>query len=137
LKKLFSIFLLGTLLLSACEDSIQGPEDEVNNGGPTNMRAKFSSIQAEVFSPTCALSGCHNGSQSPNLSAGQAYNNLVNKASIQNPAMMRVKPGESVNSYLMKKIIGEGTSRMPPGGQLSQVNIDSIALWINNGALNN
>jgi len=137
LKKFYSTCLLGMLLLMACEDLIQGPEDEINNSGPTNMRATFSSIQNEVFSTTCALSGCHAGSQNPNLSAGQAYDNLVNKASIQNPSMMRVKPGESSNSYLIKKLSGDGTSRMPPAGELSQVKIDSIALWINKGALNN
>jgi len=135
--KLFSLCLFGILFLTACEDLIQGPEDEINNGGPTNMRATFSSIQAEVFSTTCALSGCHAGSQNPNLSVGQSYDNLVNKASMQNPSMMRVKPGESSNSYLMKKLNGDGTSRMPPGGELSQAKIDSIALWINKGALNN
>ena len=136
-KKLISLSLLGILMFTGCEDLIQGPEDEINNGGSGEMRATFSSIQAEVFSPTCALSGCHGGSQDPNLSIGQAYSNLVNKTSAQNPPMLRVKPGESANSYLMKKLTADGTSRMPPSGQLSQSKIDSIALWINNGALNN
>jgi hypothetical protein len=125
------------LFFISCEESIQGPDDENNNGGSSNMRATFSSIQANVFTPTCALAGCHGGSQSPNLSVGQAYNNLVNKASSQNPSMMRVKPGESSNSYLMKKLNGDGTSIMPPSGQLSQAKIDSIALWIDTGASNN
>ena len=137
MKKIYSIWLLGILMLTSCEDSIQGPEDEPVNGGPNNMRATFSSIQADVFTPTCAVAGCHGGAQNPNLSAGQAYNNLVNKPSSGNPSMMRVKPGESVNSYLMKKLNGDGTSIMPPNGQLSQVKIDSISLWINNGAMNN
>jgi hypothetical protein len=128
---------MGSLLLTSCEDLIQGPEDEIENGGTSNMAAKFSSIQAEVFSKSCALSGCHGGSQNPNLSAGLAYDNLVNQASLENPSMMRVKPGDSSNSFLMKKLTGDGTSLMPPSGQLSQVKIDSIALWINNGALNN
>ena len=137
MKRIFNLYLLGALMFVACEDSIQGPEDEINNGGPGNMRATFTSIQSEVFSPTCATSGCHGGSQNPNLSAGQAYNNLVNQASAQNPSMMRVKPGDSNNSYLMKKLTGDGTSVMPPSGQLTQSKIDSIALWINTGALNN
>jgi hypothetical protein len=137
MKRLINILLLGALMLVACEDSIQGPEDEPVNGGPENMPARFSSIQNEVFSKSCALSGCHGGTQNPNLSSGQAYGNLVNQASAQNPSMMRVKPGDSNNSYLMKKLNGDETSMMPPSGQLSQVKIDSIALWINNGALNN
>jgi len=137
MKKFSIICLLGALLLTACEDAIQGPEDEIKNGGSDKIRATFSSIQSEVFTTTCALSGCHGGSQNPNLSAGLAYNNLVNKASLQNPSMMRVKPGDSNNSYLMKKLTGDGTTRMPLNGQLSQAKIDSIALWINSGALNN
>lgn len=137
MKRLFCICLIGILILPSCEDLIQGPEDELENSGPNNMRATFSSIQADVFTPTCAVAGCHGGSQNPNLSAGQAYNSLVNKPSSQNPSMMRVMPGESANSYLMKKMTGDGTSIMPPSGQLSQAKIDSIALWINNGAVNN
>lgn len=137
MKKLYHICVMGVLILTSCEDSIQGPEDEKNNGGSGNMRAMFSSIQAEVFTPSCAVAGCHGGAQAPNLTSGQAYNNLVNKASIQNPSMMRVKPGESINSYLVKKLTSDETSIMPPAGQLSQVKIDSIVLWINNGALNN
>jgi hypothetical protein len=128
---------MGSLLLTSCEDLIQGPEDEIENGGPSNMRATFSSIQVEVFSTSCALSGCHAGSQNPNLSAGQSYNNLVNVSSLENPSMLRVKPGESGNSLLIKKLTGDGTSIMPPAGQLSQAKIDSIASWINKGALNN
>jgi len=137
MKKKYLIYIMGMLLFTACENLIQGPMDENNNNGPTNMKANFSSIQAEVFTPTCAVPQCHGGSQNPNLSAGQAYNNLVNKASIENPSLLRVKPGDSINSFLMKKLNGDGTSRMPLGGELSQVKIDSIALWINNGALNN
>ena len=137
MKNLYSLFLLIFLFFAACEDSIQGPEDEINNNGPTNMRSQFSSIQAEVFSPSCALSGCHAGSQNPNLSAGQSYNNLVNVASLENPSMLRVKPGDSNNSLLIKKLTGDGTSIMPPAGQLSQAKIDSITSWINKGAINN
>ena len=139
MKNIF--FLIGIVLLlitTGCENLIEGPEDEIENGGTNRLEATFSSIQTNVFSTTCAVSGCHNGTQNPNLSAGLAYNNLVNKASIQNPSMVRVKPGESDNSYLIKKLTGDGTTRMPLNRQqLSQATIDSIALWINNGALEN
>ncbi len=137
MRKLGSLLFLSLFLFVACEDSIQGPEDEPVNGGPENMPAKFSSIQDEVFSTSCALSGCHGGAQSPDLSAGQAYGNLVNQASLENPSMLRVKPGDSNNSLLMKKLKGDGTSVMPPSGKLSEAIIDSIAAWIDNGALNN
>jgi hypothetical protein len=136
-NKHYFVFFLLLFLITACESLIEGPEDELNNGGSNGIRATFSSIQAKVFSPTCALSGCHGGSQNPNLSAGQAYNNLVNKASVENPSILRVKPGDSMNSLIIKKLRGDGTSVMPPSGQLSQATIDSIIVWINDGALNN
>ena len=137
MRKFYITLSLFGLLLVSCEDWIQGPEDEVQNGGQSNMPARFSDIQTEVFSKNCATSGCHNGTQNPNLSAGVAYDNLVNQPSAQIPSMLRVKPGDSNNSYLMKKLTGDGTSVMPPSGQLSQVTIDSIAAWIDRGALNN
>ena len=136
MKIVVGLCIMWIVLFTACEKLIQGPGDEKNQADSGNMRAKFSSIQAEVFTPVCAVPECHGGTQDPNLSAGQAYNNLVNKSSIENPSFLRVKPGDSHNSYLMKKLNGDGTSKMPLGGELSQVNIDSIALWINNGALN-
>ena len=104
MRKFYITFSLLGLLLVSCEDWIQGPEDEPQNGGQSNMSARFSDIQTEVFSKSCATSGCHNGTQDPNLSAGEAYNNLVNQASAQVPSMLRVKPGDSNNSYLMKKL---------------------------------
>jgi len=137
IKRVYIIALFSLLMISACENLIEGPEDEKENNGSNGIRATFSSIQKEVFTPTCATSGCHGGSQNPNLSVGQAYDNLVNKASSQNSSLMRVKPGESSNSYLIKKLNGDGTSVMPPSGKLSQKAIDSIAAWIDQGALNN
>ena len=50
---------------------------------------------------------------------------------------MRVKPFESENSYLIRKLRGQGTSVMPPSGQLKAAVIDSVVAWIDKGALNN
>jgi hypothetical protein len=136
-NKHYFVFFLLLFLITACESLIEGPEDELKNGGSNGIHPIFSSIQEKVLTPACALSGCHGGSQNPNLSAGQAYDNLVNKASIENPSVLRVKPGESTSSLLIKKLRGDGTSVMPPSGQLTQATIDSIIVWIDNGALNN
>jgi hypothetical protein len=46
----------------------------------------------------------------------------------------RVKTGDSENSWLIKKLKAEGTSIMPPVGQLSASVVDTVALWINKGA---
>ena len=104
-------------------------------------------LQTQVFTPLC--SGCHNGSQpaggplpgSQNLTAGNTFSNLVGVPSIEQPALMRVKPNDPDNSYLIHKV--EGTAgitgaQMPFGGPpLSQATIDQIRAWISGGALNN
>ena len=104
-------------------------------------------LQTQVFTPLC--SGCHNGSQpaggalpgSQNLTAEHTFSNIVGVASLEQPNLMRVKPGDPDNSYLIHKV--EGTAgitgaQMPLGGPpLSQATIDQIRSWISSGAPNN
>ncbi|MBM3262485.1 MAG: hypothetical protein FJY97_03545 [candidate division Zixibacteria bacterium] len=102
------------------------------------MPATFSAIQSQVFTPQCALSGCHAGTETPNLSAGVAYNNIVNVASTQ--TLDYIEPGNSTTSYLYKKLTGSGIvgNAMPRGGAaLSTARLDSIRAWIDRGAANN
>jgi hypothetical protein len=69
-----------------------------------------------------------------------AFSNLVGVASIEQPGLVRVKPNDPDNSYLIHKV--EGTAgitgaQMPFGGPaLSQATIDQIRAWISSGALN-
>ena len=107
----------------------------------------LSQIQASVFTAKC--SGCHNGSNPPNgalpgsqnLTAGNSFAALVNVASLEQPALLRVKPGDPANSYLIQKLEGSaGISgqRMPLGGPyLDQATIDQVKSWITSGAPNN
>jgi hypothetical protein len=106
----------------------------------------FASIQANVFTPICAVPGCHGGAaaqQGLRLDAGFAYGNLVNVDSPRdpNPAMptlVRVIPGDPDNSFIIHKLEGTQTlgDRMPDGGPyLQQSTIDVIRTWIANGAL--
>jgi hypothetical protein len=102
----------------------------------------LTSIQTNVFTPRCA--GCHTGVGTTlpgvmNLtSAATSHAALVNVASRQVPSLNRVTPGNPGDSYLIRKL--EGTpgivnGRMPAGGPfLDQTTIDSIRLWITNGA---
>ena len=103
-------------------------------------------IQAAVFTPIC--SGCHSGTNPPsgalpssqNLTAGHSFANLVSVASHEQSAVLRVKPGDPANSYIIQKL--EGTAgingqRMPLGGPyLDQATIDTIKSWIAAGAGN-
>jgi uncharacterized protein (TIGR03118 family) len=112
----------------------------------TSTAVTLSQLQAAVFTPKCA--GCHDGSApaggalpgSMDLTAGNSHGSLVNVASQEKPALMRVKPGEPDNSYLVHKLEGgpniEG-SRMPLGGPfLDQATIDDVRAWIASGAAN-
>jgi uncharacterized protein (TIGR03118 family) len=127
-------------------DGNVGTSTAVNvNVGPPAVT--LTHLQAEVFTPLC--SGCHNGSQpaggplpgSQNLTAGQTFGNVVGVASIEQPNLLRVKPGDPDNSYLIHKVEGAPGitgARMPFGGPpLSQATIDEIRSWIASGAPNN
>lgn len=98
------------------------------------------SIQVNVFSVNCAVSGCHGGAgaqQGLRLDPGFAYGNLVNVASPRDPNQIRVVPGDPDNSFIIHKLEGTQTlgDRMPQGGPyLPQSTIDVVRQWIANGA---
>lgn len=102
-------------------------------------------VQSQVFTPSCALSGCHNGSQTPNLSAGLSFDSIVNKPSGQS-SFDYIEPGSPSFSYLVAKIEGSGFgSRMPLSGNrllgessiLSDSLIQLVRDWVSEGALEN
>ncbi|MDI3259396.1 MAG: TIGR03118 family protein [Sinobacteraceae bacterium] len=105
-------------------------------------------IQSQVFTPIC--SSCHNGQGSTlpgsmDLRDGHSYSNIVNVASQEQPSLLRIKPGDPDNSYLIRKVQGEPNisgARMPfgcPNTQpcLSQQTIDMMRQWVAEGAQNN
>lgn len=139
----------GTVAINAKATDIDGnvgvvaADVVVSNGAAVTL----SQIQAAVFTPVC--SGCHNGSNPPggalpgsqNLTAGNSFAALVGVASLEQPALRRVKTGDPDNSYLIQKLEGLAGitgSRMPLGGPfLDQATIDQIKSWIASGAPNN
>mgnify|MGYP005725959929 CR=1 FL=1 len=119
--------------MSACSDSGANFEEA------QPAEATFASIQVNVLNRSCAISGCHNGTESPNLNEGVAYNNIVNRASGQRNFNL-IEPGNPNSSYLYLKLVGGNISGgiMPRGqSRLSAAVTDSIRAWIENGALNN
>jgi methionine-rich copper-binding protein CopC len=109
------------------------------SGGP--ITADFQSIQNNVFTPIC--SKCHIGGGAPEglqLDAAHSYNLLVGVPSAEQPALLRVKPGDPDNSYMVHKIEGLNgiTSGQMPLNEtpLPQATIDAIRQWITNGAPN-
>jgi uncharacterized protein (TIGR03118 family) len=140
----------GTVALTAKATDVDGnvgtgaADVTVGNGAAATT---LTQIQASVFTPIC--SGCHNGSNPPggalpgaqNLKAGSSFASLVSVASLEQPTLLRVKPGDATNSYLIQKLEGAAGitgSRMPLGGTpLDQATIDQIKSWIASGAPNN
>ena len=108
--------------------------------GSGPLTATFSSIQTNVFTPICAT--CHAGASAPHglrLDGNNSYALLVGVPSDEEPSILRVKPNDPDNSYLVQKIQGTAASgeRMPAGmPALPQATIDTIRQWITNGATN-
>jgi hypothetical protein len=108
------------------------------------IQPSLESIQNNVFTPTCSVSGCHTGPTGPTLptgmdlgSADASFSSLINIASLQVPTILRVAIGDADNSYLIHKLEGTATvgERMPKGGPfLDQATIDVFRLWIDSGA---
>ena len=137
-----STLILGTLLLLTACGELKTPTDPGVGGEPIDQTATFTRVQNEIFTPTCARIGCHDtiGQQSQQvLVAGQAYNNIVNRPSVEMPQLMRIKPLDPANSYLYRKITGAGITgdRMPQTlPPLSDAQIALIRNWIRRGAPN-
>jgi len=75
-----------------------------------------------------------------NLENGYSYQNLVNVKSVQIQDLYRVQPNNANQSYLIKKLEGEGiVGKVMPSGKnrLSGQDISVICTWIGNGALVN
>jgi hypothetical protein len=89
---------------------------------PTDLYSgTFDRIRKQIFTPSCAISTCHDSESHENdliLLAGAAYSNLVN-VTPYNPAadldgLMRVTPGDPAMSYLYRKITAH-TDTLPFG----------------------
>ena len=140
MKKIYRIILwiaFSFILITGCS------EENTTEPAPTISApmAKLSDIQVKVFNSSCALSGCHgstNNQASLLLTDGSSFSNLVNVQSLLFPQFNRVEPNNSNNSLLIKILKGEVSPRMPLNGTpLSTAIIDSIAKWIDSGALSN
>jgi hypothetical protein len=129
--------ILAILASVSCDGGASGG---VMQPPPPPLGPTLESLQANIFTPKCALSGCHAGStpqQGMNLSDGATYSNVVNVASAE-VALDRVVPGDAATSYLYWKVIGDPQiigDRMPFGRPaLSAAETDAIRDWIDAGA---
>ena len=114
------------------------------SNAPAPAAATLTQLQGKYFGAICA--NCHNGSGASlpgvmNLTtAANSFAALVGVASIERPALMRVKAGDSANSYIIHKLTGVDIngSRMPLGlDPLTADQIAEVSGWIDAGAANN
>jgi hypothetical protein len=109
----------------------------------------FAWIHQQVFAPTCANSGCHDGTFEPDFrTVGSSWNTLVNHPVIANDANLsfsrRVVPGSIDASFLHERLTTEipNTSGMMPlevdddsdYNERREEYIAAIAAWIAAGA---
>jgi len=132
----------GKATVTATVDGKTSPAADVT------VTATFTATFTDVFNQVVALEciGCHNGSSSTlpgsmDLSTqDKAYAAWANVDSIEMPALKRVKPGDSANSWVYQKVTqddpGVGT-KMPPFKTLGQDQIALLKAWIDAGAKNN
>jgi hypothetical protein len=138
IKKIIFVLqlLLVVIFISCSEDEPTAPDPIINVPNAT-----LSDIQQKVFTPGCALAGCHgatNNQANLLLTEGNSFSNLVDVQSFLYPQFKRVEPSNSINSLIIKILRGEVAPRMPlDRDPLPQAVIDTIAAWINNGAPNN
>ncbi len=107
-----------TVLFSCSKGSSTSGGTSGGGGGTTvdcsTINAKFSADVAPIIASSCAISGCHNGTQSPTL---------TNYAQISANA-------SNINSQVQ-------SGAMPKGSTLSTTQKNIIKCWVQSGALNN
>lgn len=152
-----AVMVVVVFVLDACKKKeIENPYDNqtpvVNNHNPSIDAlpvGNFAWLHAKVFRPTCANSGCHDGSFEPEFrSINSAYNSLVNHPTISNDEngtfSYRVVPGNSELSFLHERLTVEipNTSGMMPlsvdpdsdWNENKNFYIQKVKEWIDGGA---
>ena len=144
--------------LPRCGDGVRDPGEQCDDGNDVDTdacnnrceetcvgQATFDMIQQRVFTPSCALSGCHGAFTQANLDlrAGAAHVSLVDvladNATARAAGKRRVVPGNPAASFLSQKLHGlladgEGGPMPLSGTPLSDRKLDAIDAWIRAGA---
>lgn len=129
-RPLQAIVPLIVVLLSACHPA--SGQDR-----PLTPDSELESRVADLFSRTCARSGCHAGpvpQMNLHLGSGQFPSSVVSVPSMERPDLKRVAPGLPDSSYLMMKLEGHPEivgERMPLAEDpLDEGQMELISRWI-------
>ncbi|HAW72769.1 MAG TPA: hypothetical protein DCX00_02990 [Flavobacteriales bacterium] len=149
------VILLGVGLVQCHTDPPANPYETVEevvidlDATAPIPEGSFAWLHDRIFQPTCANSGCHDGSFEPDYrTIGSAWNTLVWHPVISNDAAgsfsYRVVPGNSSESLLMKRLtdfIPNTSGTMPlvvdsdsDWNQYKTTYITALETWIEAGA---
>lgn len=118
MSNLILICFVSTIVMVSCQNDpnlVNAPE------------MSFSNNVQPIISGNCNMDGCHS-SQS-----GQEAFTLITFDDVSS----HVRPGNARNSELYRSIANRTDRLMPPNGPLSDADILTIYLWIEQGAKNN
>lgn len=117
--RLFYILGLAILIGSCTKELPPNPFDDPAHQAPVDTGLavaldpnSFAGIHYQVFKPTCANSGCHDGTFEPDFRTIEgAYNTLVYQPVIKNNAngdfTYRVDPGQADRSVLIERLVND------------------------------
>lgn len=147
MKKAFILLLtISAVLMYACRHTppeaipVQpggGGNGGTNGGGGTGSDVVcFESQVLPVFQSNCAKSGCHDAASHQKGYVLDSYDNLFKKEGKAEDKNIRLYNPE--NSELYEVLFETGTKKMPPppNPELTTVQKNLIARWINEGAKN-
>lgn len=156
MKQKFLLIVAVLVFLSCNKKEEENPYDTIDRTPPAQTSTEaalpegnFAWLHEKVFKPTCANSGCHDGTFEPEFrTITSSYNSLVNQPVIANdPAnsfVHRVVPGNAQASWLHERLTTfvENTSGIMPltteptsdWNARRDFYIQKITDWINTGA---
>src|SRR5258707_5199478 len=121
--------VLFSLVIAGCAGNGEGldangrPLVSGGSGSLPPLSPDLDSIQANIFTPICSV--CHIGGGAPEglrLDSADSFNLLVGVPSTEVPSLVRVKPGDPDNSYIIQKLENHAAvgAQMPDGCPTSQ-----------------
>jgi hypothetical protein len=156
IKKVYIILITAFLIvvLFSCEEYPLNPYDSIDYGPPTDTSqidpSSIAGLHMNIFKPTCANFGCHDGAHEPDFQTIEStYNTLVYHNILKNDSAgtytYRVVPGNVALSLLYTRLTDSlktiSDTMMPlaidPGSDWIEKRIqhlDNIRTWIENGA---
>jgi hypothetical protein len=124
MKKIFiSSFLLTLTFVTACKRDFFEAPPPLDLATPVS----FSLDIMPIFKANCYGSGCHNTGTVPDLSEGNAYDQLTQLGYVD------TTNAEGSKIYIR---ITDANKPMPPGGTMPGEETNKILAWIKQGAKN-